>query len=226
MAGFGIVAILGISAFVLTIGTFSKRLSAPFGMSSVVNDSSPQVSLDNTKDTDKDGIADIYELQVYRTSPFLEDSDSDGVLDKDEIDAGEDPNCPKGRDCSVFILPSVRETEQKEITQKLYETTIISKLAQTGIPGITDGETLRNFLRQAGVAEEVLNQFSNEELVKIIQEGSGGGQAQTGAAALPENPGALAIRDLLIKAGMDKTVLDKFSDEQIVKIYKETLKNF
>ena len=35
------------------------------------------------KDTDKDGLSDYDELNFYKTSPYLEDSDSDGFSDKE-----------------------------------------------------------------------------------------------------------------------------------------------
>lgn len=53
-----------------------------------------------TKDTDGDGLNDYEESRVYLTSPYLNDSDSDGVDDRTELAAGEDPNCPVGKECS------------------------------------------------------------------------------------------------------------------------------
>jgi len=54
-----------------------------------------------TTDTDKDGISDYDELNVYHTSIYLADTDSDGINDKEEIDSGDNPNCPRGKDCSL-----------------------------------------------------------------------------------------------------------------------------
>ncbi len=51
------------------------------------------------QDTDGDGLNDYDELYVFRTSPFLEDSDSDGVPDGVEVAQESDPNCPKGKTC-------------------------------------------------------------------------------------------------------------------------------
>lgn len=51
------------------------------------------------KDTDHDGLNDYDELEVYHTSPYLGDTDSDGVPDTIEIAQGSNPNCPKGRTC-------------------------------------------------------------------------------------------------------------------------------
>lgn len=55
-----------------------------------------------TKDTDADGLNDYEESYVYKTSPYLQDSDSDGGDDKTELASGEDPNCPKGKACAAL----------------------------------------------------------------------------------------------------------------------------
>ncbi|MEK7123202.1 MAG: hypothetical protein AAB855_05110, partial [Patescibacteria group bacterium] len=46
-----------------------------------------------TRDTDVDGLSDYDELTVYKTSPYVKDTDSDGYDDKIEIDNKHDPNC-------------------------------------------------------------------------------------------------------------------------------------
>jgi len=60
-------------------------------------------------DTDQDGLNDYEELNFYETSPYLPDTDSDEILDKQEIENGTDPNCPEGESCGLsetVILPS------------------------------------------------------------------------------------------------------------------------
>src|SRR3990167_3984046 len=54
-----------------------------------------------TKDTDTDGLVDYDELYVYKTSPYIVDSDSDGFDDKQEVYSGNNPNCPTGKDCGL-----------------------------------------------------------------------------------------------------------------------------
>ncbi|NCF75419.1 MAG: hypothetical protein GWO87_02960 [Xanthomonadaceae bacterium] len=68
------------------------------------------------KDTDHDGLSDYDELNVYHTSIYIADSDSDGYSDKQEVDAGEDPNCPRGKDCSLPEVSKQKSEENK--TQK------------------------------------------------------------------------------------------------------------
>lgn len=52
-----------------------------------------------TKDTDGDNLSDYDETYVYRTSPYLKDSDGDGIDDKAELAKQTNPNCPEGKDC-------------------------------------------------------------------------------------------------------------------------------
>ncbi len=61
-------------------------------------ESDPNVRL-QAIDTDQDGLSDYDELNFYSTSPYLPDSDSDGKTDKQEIEAGTDPNCAEGKLC-------------------------------------------------------------------------------------------------------------------------------
>lgn len=63
-------------------------------------------------DTDQDGLSDFEEIYFYGTSPYLPDTDSDGILDKVEIDQGTDPLCPEGKVCAETgtALPAVSST--------------------------------------------------------------------------------------------------------------------
>ncbi len=51
------------------------------------------------KDTDHDGLTDYAELNIYRTSPYLADTDSDAVPDSVEIAQETNPLCPEGKEC-------------------------------------------------------------------------------------------------------------------------------
>lgn len=129
------------------------------------------------QDTDKDGLSDYDELNIYNTSPFLEDSDSDGVLDKIEIERGQDPNCPIGKDCtgSVLTNPAIAVTSSLEANTAASElvsqpTTISSDLI--GISSIfpSDASSLRQILLESGMDQSMLDQFSDEDLLQAYQE--------------------------------------------------------
>lgn len=55
---------------------------------------------DENKDTDKDGLTDLKEANLYKTSAYLPDTDGDGISDYDEVHSGTDPLCPQNKDCS------------------------------------------------------------------------------------------------------------------------------
>ncbi|MDP3794275.1 MAG: hypothetical protein Q8R07_06065, partial [Candidatus Uhrbacteria bacterium] len=99
-----------VSALGLSISQFSQQLHAPFLISKNKQQLTQKFFADQArednkvgalkqKDTDHDGLSDYDELYVYRTSPYLADSDSDDISDAIEIAQGADPNCPKGKTC-------------------------------------------------------------------------------------------------------------------------------
>jgi hypothetical protein len=100
-------AIVGIATFVFGMISIVSDISSPFarkqGYSFVSLDEAEKQRNDQLRadDTDSDGLSDYDELYVFRTSPFLADSDSDGDNDGLEVTTNHDPNCPKGKACIV-----------------------------------------------------------------------------------------------------------------------------
>jgi putative ubiquitin-RnfH superfamily antitoxin RatB of RatAB toxin-antitoxin module len=43
------------------------------------------------KDTDRDGLTDGEEINIYKTNPLISDTDGDGFADGLEVDSGYDP---------------------------------------------------------------------------------------------------------------------------------------
>lgn len=125
------------------------------------------------KDTDKDGLMDYDELYVYNTSPYLPDSDSDGTNDKQEIDAGADPNCPKGQNCfaSEIANPVSGETPSSTLEQIVPSLPSSDQiLLQNIFSANPDPKFLRDFLIKSGGKKELLDKFSDEELVGFFKE--------------------------------------------------------
>ncbi len=60
------------------------------------------------KDTDRDGLSDYAEITIYKTSPYLADSDSDGIPDAIEIAQGTNPNCPTGQTCGGLVNADIQ----------------------------------------------------------------------------------------------------------------------
>ncbi|MBU4217319.1 hypothetical protein L6270_02480 [Candidatus Parcubacteria bacterium] len=198
------VAVLAFFSFFIIIAwmiQFKQGISAPLSGSSTVTNSNPvttdtevPATVNMTKDTDGDGLTDYNELNTYKTSPYLEDSDSDGFSDKVEIDSGKDPNCPTGAICNAVGTDTI---------------------ASTTINGVQSNNPLLNSVgqeaNQSGGSQPILN-LSASSTDTIDAQKVLAGQAD-----------AASLRKMLLQAGMDPTVLEKISDEDLMNNYKQTL---
>lgn len=137
-----------------------------------------QVELQNI-DTDQDGINDYEELNFYTTSPYLPDTDSDGKTDKQEIDAGTDPLCAAGKQCS-----SAESAPHTNTTTLPLSSTPVGQITDA-LPFMNDSENLdlnvqellnnpqkiRQLLSQTGqVSQEQLDKLDDATLIKMLQE--------------------------------------------------------
>ena len=159
-----------------------------------------QVSADEAalraRDTDKDGLSDWDELNLYHTSPYLADSDSDSFPDKAEIDSGNDPNCPRGKNCFVGSDQSSQSPDQFN-SNSLFE----GYLNQSSTTTITPNATPQT---QTGLTADEKNALRQTLGDKIND---------------PKT-----IRQVLEQLGMDKTKLDSLSDQQIIDTLNALLK--
>lgn len=129
------------------------------------------------KDTDKDDLLDWDELNVYKTSPYLEDSDSDGILDGVEIKNNTDPNCPQGRDCSATTVDNSNLSQNTSTLGNINSQPTASSTASSFSDGLNkilsgsvDAKTLRQLLLEQGMDKDLLGQISDEELMKNYKE--------------------------------------------------------
>jgi hypothetical protein len=132
-----------------------------------------------TTDSDLDGLMDYDELYVYKTSPYLSDSDSDGFDDKTEIFSDHNPNCPEGRDCDGSSLASVEE--EPETVEPGADA--LSRLLGISGSGLSfdsvgdissyflqmDNEQIRSLLISQGVPKESVDQMSDNEIQELLQ---------------------------------------------------------
>lgn len=72
---------------------------------------------DRTRDSDGDGMADLYETAFYNTDPNKADTDGDGMSDRDEVVAGRDPLIPGPNDASKPAT-GAQVTQVETFTQK------------------------------------------------------------------------------------------------------------
>jgi len=172
------------------------------------------------QDTDQDGLIDGDEFSIYRTSPYLEDSDSDGITDKAEVDAGTDPNCA-GLDCG--IAPDF--TGDTPATVPTLQTGV-----NTTRPTVS-ADTLRQMLIAQGVPADQVAALTDQELMAMYAQVSGGATPDAGAGVtgqitsidqLKDLSGA-QIRQLLIQQGAPADLLEQISDEQLKQAFLEKL---
>jgi hypothetical protein len=122
-------------------------------------------------DTDRDGLSDLDELERTRTSPFLADSDSDGKTDKEEVDAGTDPNCPTGKSCAgdpSVTTPTANPASPGEVFGLAMPHANAGANAPTGntegAAAFTPAE-LREALIRQGIPKATLDAISDEQIM-------------------------------------------------------------
>lgn len=152
------------------------------------------------KDTDKDGLSDFHEMTLYKTSPFLADTDGDSLSDKQEIDEGTDPNCPQGKDCANNDLLIT--------TNNNIPTELLAGASSTP----SNGQLDLNVLNELGADT---SQISNA------------GLSQEGATSLQQvfgdNPDPQTLRQQFLAAASeasDKEMITSMSDDQILQLYQ------
>ena len=159
-------AILAVGLGVLQIrntmyAPFALNNSVPPDIKDRVND---EMSL-QYRDTDLDGLNDFDELYVYGTSPYLADTDSDGITDKQEVDVGKDPNCAEGQICSVaeFAVPATASGTMGTAVDPGNPPSDANQM-------LNDPTQLRQLLLQAGMEKKVLDSYTDRELLKMTED--------------------------------------------------------
>ncbi len=180
------VSLISLGVFTVLIITFGilqfrYNLYSPFDYNNKIasgqktnTGGSSEVTTDLTKmDSDNDGLNDYDEINVYKTSAYLEDSDSDGFSDKDEILNNTDPNCPAGQICTqvssdtdnntTIASPDALDSASENLSSE-------EKTAQDMLEGKSDPAILRKLLLDNGMSQADLDKISDEELISSYQE--------------------------------------------------------
>lgn len=171
-----------------------------------------------TTDTDGDGLTNWDENNIYQTSAYIRDTDSDGIDDGTEVKKGTNPLCAEGTQCEVTA---------PVVTPVTTETTSAPTTANTNSAAI-DATALRQQLVASGLPKDKLDQLSDAELISLYQET----QKETGGTATTPATGAgqlnftpAQMRDLLRQGGVAEKDLAKLSDDQISTAFNEIVKN-
>ncbi len=177
----------GLASLVLAYPYFNNRIKGPFAKDAskkylTIEEKEQQKLAElKTQDTDGDKLNDYDELYIYRTSPYLQDTDSDGISDEEEVQSGSNPNCPKGQDC-VGNVASGEATPPGTVTTAPPPPAD----AQGSLEQLKNlrTEDIRALLLQSGMTEDVLKKIDDNTLRTIYNDALKTMSA-SGTAAVP-----------------------------------------
>ena len=119
-------------------------------------------------DSDRDGLSDAQELNVYKTDPVNEDTDGDGILDGDEIILGLDPLNPASdgttNDGDRLFEQGLSE---EQISADLLEDNLAIPGLTANVPGVLTDQV---YLEQADVTALAENRAAVGQAVEVISE--------------------------------------------------------
>lgn len=182
-----LLSVLGIAIVFFAALQLRNRIVTPFRFDGGnLASTTAAVSLTD-RDTDGDGLSDYDELNIYHTSPYLEDSDSDGLPDNAEVKNGTDPNCPSGQDCfgttnfaiqlatgTTAVIANSTSTTAAVNSGSLGTINISSTTSETDLKntlaGQIDAPTLRQILLDNGADKAILDTITDADLLKSYQE--------------------------------------------------------
>ena len=171
--------IVAILVVVFWIIQMRSHINSPFNYGSGTASSTTEdeyIKALSKNDIDNDGLSDYDEMYTYSTSPYLEDTDSDGLTDKQEVSQGTDPNCAQGKNCSSSESVSATGSSTSDY---IYSATNVGSGAtssteeenlQKVLSGEIDAATLRQLLISGGASQTDLDQISDEALMQSYQE--------------------------------------------------------
>ncbi|MFH0853781.1 MAG: hypothetical protein V1853_05255 [bacterium] len=241
-ASFTLLLFLGAISIGLGIFGIYKSIGSPFipkstpvaTINSETEDES--VSALQQRDTDEDGLSDYDELYRYSTSPYLADSDSDSFSDKEELESGNDPNCPSGQDCTGFSqTESGAEATETSAAETNTSIVNVNSSLPTNESGEVDLAQLREILKSSGAPAYIVDATDDATLIELYETTLIDQQAtleQTDTSFLDSSTLTLEslsdlpaseIRSLLIESGADQSLLSQVSDEDLKSIFQEAV---
>ncbi len=188
--------LIGMTTAVLAYAQIKKSIWSPFVRKPITFKTSEELEQEQTErlktlDTDKDELTDYDELYVFHTSPFLADSDSDGVNDGTEVAQGIDPNCPKGKVCRQVTVsnsttqagaetsataepPPTSASAQERAMQAIITTfgdpTTLTKASIIMKLDAMSSVELRTFIVEMGIPASALEKTDDATLRKLVED--------------------------------------------------------
>ncbi len=170
--GFGLLLIFAFLSVGLGMLQIRNSLYGPLALNNKVSpalkDEINSIDALRLRDTDKDGLSDFEELYVYNTSPYLYDTFSYGMSDKEVVAKGL-ALCPKGQDCSSPIASG-----GSAITTN--SSTVVTTVPNPGAPPadvfklLSDPSQVRQLLISNGTDPKLLNKVSDDQLMGVVND--------------------------------------------------------
>lgn len=211
--------LVGVMTFVFGFLSLNHAIVAPFArkgtfhLKTAEEVEAERLATLKAVDTDHDGLSDYDELYVYRTSPFLTDSDSDGIPDGVEVARGTDPNCPEGKVCrapkaassaapppSSFVTGDFQQkAAQLDALQAQQESAATATMPAAAGSPVDVNQVITEYFGD-------VSNLSPDEFQKEIM------------AMAPDD-----MRAFMAKLGVPKDALDKASDDTVRQVMLEAL---
>ena len=210
-----------IVVFVFSFWQTQNHIKAPFKTKKDNNAIASQETVTATQDveamkkmdTDGDGLSDYLEQYVYGTSAYIEDSDSDGISDKNEVIVGQDPMCAQGTDCTLDITNNAPQVnlnpDQYGSESDIYKATLVElgfeladldQMSSAELESLYDQAT--SVITDADQAVEFTDIYSNNSLDDM---------------SIDE------LKGILLAGGATEEDLVGISDEQLMQIFEEVI---
>ncbi len=176
----------GVSTLILGILQVVRNINISPAVSSISGSQSQNAGLNDftgnqelndaqlrNQDTDGDGLSDYDEMYIYGTSMYLADTDSDGYNDRQEIEDGFDPNCPKGMDCrgtgNTQSFNSSSDSQQQTSGGELDFNSLPTETQQQ-FENLSATELRQLLLSSGRVSQEELDKIDDETLMQAFGE--------------------------------------------------------
>jgi hypothetical protein len=189
-AGAWVVLLMGLAGLGLGLFQWHGSFAAAFAHEQSTFRTPEQIETERiegtkSKDTDRDGLSDYDESYIYKTSPYLKDSDSDGTEDNIEVAQGSDPNCQKGKSCVVTpTMPAPNIIMGATSTDEAPDPNLLQEDVLNQIMNPTP-EQIRAMLLQAGMKPEDLQGIGDEALIELYKQSLLEVQTRSNASSSP-----------------------------------------
>ena len=176
-----VLSIFAVGILGIWIWQSNSRLNSPFKASdaeiaqaeAAAKEKAAAAEAEKTKDTDGDGLTDNDEINIYKTSPYLEDTDGDGISDYNEVKRGTDPLCAEGSNCSLVASQKVASTTSSLAASSTDSTSPASNVDQEllikALSGQGDASTMRQILLQGGADANEVKLLSDSDLMEMYK---------------------------------------------------------